>query len=117
MMVVAILTALALVTGCATIWMGKQTRKGASSSLVDYLYPNGEIPPEFGAAIPNLNLPLRVGLAFVPALSDTVEGLSEVHQTMLLEEGQSIVCRQGIHQIHPDHPGHLYAIDTRVRNR
>jgi rhombotail lipoprotein len=85
-LIVAILTMLALVTGCASMWMGNQSRKGASSSLVDYLYPNGEIPPDFDATIPNLNLPLRVGLAFVPAVSNTVEGLSEAHKTRLLEK-------------------------------
>ena len=42
------------------------TRTGVSSSLVDYLYPEGEIPPEVEERIPQLKLPLRVGLAFVP---------------------------------------------------
>jgi rhombotail lipoprotein len=42
------------------------TRTGVSSSLVDYLYPDGQIPPEFEEQIPQLKLPLRVGIAFVP---------------------------------------------------
>lgn len=41
-------------------------RSGSSSSLVDYLYPDGQIPPEVGDEIPIINVPARVGLAFVP---------------------------------------------------
>jgi rhombotail lipoprotein len=57
-------TALALLlsaglAGCA----GTQT-KHTSSSVVDYLYPNSE--PVIAPAVPVLNLPLRVGIAFVP---------------------------------------------------
>lgn len=66
--------------------MGNNVRQGVSSSLVDYLYPKGEIPPEFDQRVPNLNLPLRVGLAFVPAASNNIQGLSEAHKTQLLEK-------------------------------
>jgi len=61
---------LALLSGCASIWRGagyEKTREGASSSLVDYLYPNGEIPPAVGGNLPYLSLPVRVGIAFVPS--------------------------------------------------
>jgi len=54
---------LALLSGCASIWRGagyEKTREGASSSLVDYLYPNGEIPPAVGGNLPYLSLPVRV---------------------------------------------------------
>jgi hypothetical protein len=33
-----------LLTACAGLY-GPETRQGVSSSLVDYLYPKGEIPP------------------------------------------------------------------------
>ena len=55
--------------GCTSFWQLGQphgARDGASSSLVDYLYPKGEQPPEQTPAIPRLQLPLRVGIAFVP---------------------------------------------------
>jgi len=39
-----------------------------SSSLVSFLYPNGEMPPAQDV-VPELHLPLRVGLAFLPAQS------------------------------------------------
>lgn len=77
----------AFITACTSSWqqlLGTNTRQGVSSSLVDYLYPNGEIPPEFEQSKPNLQLPLRVGLAFVPALSRNIEGLSEANKNALL---------------------------------
>ncbi|MEO1573477.1 MAG: rhombotarget lipoprotein [Pseudomonadota bacterium] len=54
--------------GCALFngpWDG-QRRGGASTPLVDFLYPEGEIPPEVTLSVPHLELPLRVGLAFIP---------------------------------------------------
>ncbi|MEL7538032.1 MAG: rhombotarget lipoprotein [Pseudomonadota bacterium] len=55
-------------TGCAAFWSeagGRQTT--VTSSLVDYLYPEGEKPTKPDGAIPRLELPLRVGIGFVPA--------------------------------------------------
>lgn len=63
---------LPFLTGCSSFWMGgnyEKTREGASSSLVDFLYPKGEIPPEVPDQVPHLTLPLRVGIAFVPSNS------------------------------------------------
>ena len=37
----------------------------SSSSLVEFLYPNGQMPPADNS-IPELHVPLRVGLAFLP---------------------------------------------------
>lgn len=56
-------------TGCQTLWHGggyEKTRRGNSSSLVDYLYPNGAILAPPSNSLPYLELPLRVGIAFVP---------------------------------------------------
>ena len=57
------------IAGCTTMWQDYSgtSRGGVSSSLVDYLYPDGEEPPPYSEAVPQLNIPLRVGLAFVPA--------------------------------------------------
>jgi hypothetical protein len=52
-------------TACAGLF-GSSKREGVSSSLVDYLYPDGEEPPGRAVNVPNLELPLKVGLAFVP---------------------------------------------------
>lgn len=55
-----------LLAGCFAGMINEQ-RGGTSSSLVNFLYPNGEKPPAVTDEIPVLNLPLRVGLAFVPS--------------------------------------------------
>lgn len=66
---IVVTAALLFMTGCSAMWSGGGygVRGGVSSSLVDYLYPKGEIPPEHADSIPHLNLPLRVGVAFVPS--------------------------------------------------
>ena len=77
------------ISSCTNYWfqfIGSNVRQGVSSNLVDYLYPNGGIPPEYEENIPSLNLPLHVGLAFVPAHSNNIEGLSEANKNALLEK-------------------------------
>lgn len=74
-----------LLAGCSSLWnLGGETRSGVSSSLVDYLYPSGEVPPDMQESIPFLELPLRVGIAFVPGQSAR-DAISEVTKIELLE--------------------------------
>jgi rhombotail lipoprotein len=47
---------------------GCESQEHSSSSLVNFLYPNGQVPPP-GNTIPELHVPLRVGLAFLPSRS------------------------------------------------
>lgn len=61
-------------------------RQGVSSSLVDYLYPGGEEPPKQEGVIPHLQLPLTVGLAFVPSRSQHTQVLSEAQRITLLND-------------------------------
>ncbi len=76
--------------GCSALWQGPlEPRSGVSSSLVDYLYPKGEVPAEFEARIPRLSLPLRVGLAFVPSTAGDTPGLSEATKSELLDRVRS----------------------------
>ncbi len=73
--------------GCTSLWLGSgmsSTRQGVSSSLVDYLYPKGETPPQQSAVPPQLKLPLTVGLAFVP--SNSPRAISAESKTRLLNE-------------------------------
>ena len=77
---------LTLLTGCASFWLGpgyEKTREGASSSLVDYLYPKGEIPPATDGGLPYLSLPVRVGIAFVPSRNS--EDISAAEKQELME--------------------------------
>ncbi len=85
----ALLGASAMLHGC-TAWFDAfstgVTRTGVSSSLVDYLYPKGEIPPEFAEQVPQLKLPLRVGLAFVPQPAGAADGPSEALKNEALQK-------------------------------
>ena len=57
-----------------------------SSSLVGFLYPDGNLPPPQDA-LPELHLPLRVGLAFLPgAAAGGVGGLDEAQKAAVLEK-------------------------------
>lgn len=82
-----LITLLALfLAGCSTFWNWTGShRAGASSSLVDYLYPNGQEPPDIEESIPFLELPLRVGIAFVPGESG-YGMISEATKMRLLEK-------------------------------
>lgn len=82
------LAAVTLLSGCANLscWpnCGSHTRN--SSSLVEFLYPHGMAPPERDS-IPQLRIPLRVGLAFLPSTeSAATGGLDAAHQEVLLEQ-------------------------------
>lgn len=82
----AILLVLPLVASCASLWYGggyEKTRQGASSSLVDFLYPEGEVPPPVDDKLPYLQPPLRVGIAFVPSSNPT--DISATDKEQLLE--------------------------------
>lgn len=49
--------------GCSTM-DGVERKRRATSSVVDYLYPDKQVA--VAPSIPHLSLPLRVGMAFVP---------------------------------------------------
>jgi len=85
--ILTLFTAL-LLAGCAEFFSSDVRRSGASSSLVDYLYPEGQVPPGFDERVPRLDLPLRVGLAFVPTSGNRVYQapvLAEADKARLLE--------------------------------
>jgi rhombotail lipoprotein len=56
----------------------------SSSSLVEFLYPNGEEPPRENS-VPELHVPLRVGLAFLPAHGAGASGPDAALRDQLLE--------------------------------
>ncbi len=84
-----ILLATILLSGCTSLMQqitDQGMRRGVSSSLVDYLYPKGETPPEFDQTVPKLQLPLRVGIAFVPSHADDSIALTASHKSILLNK-------------------------------
>src|SRR5271155_4443879 len=81
------LAAVLALTGCAnlTCFPACQRHAHNSTSLVEFLYPNGSPPPQ--DAEPQLHLPLRVGLTFLPSNgSEAVNGLDAAHKEALLQE-------------------------------
>lgn len=77
-----------LLTGCSSLnglfcTLDCGNRSTNSSSLVGFLYPDGEVPPR-DDAIPELRVPLRVGLTFVPA-GGNAQALDAATRTELLE--------------------------------
>jgi rhombotail lipoprotein len=71
-----------------------------STSLVEFLYPAGATPPPADTQ-PQLHLPLRVGLSFLPGNGREAEGgLDAAHKEALLEEiRQRFVSRKFVADI------------------
>jgi len=81
------LAAVLALTGCAnlTCFSACQRHAHNSTSLVEFLYPNGTPPPQDSQ--PQLHLPLRVGLTFLPSSgSEAQNGLDAAHKEALLQE-------------------------------
>jgi rhombotail lipoprotein len=81
----AAIAATTLLGGCSSlggfcVW-DCSSRSARSTSVVQYLYPDGQVPPP---STPQLRLPLRVGLAFLPG-SGEIAGLEEQRRRELLE--------------------------------
>jgi rhombotail lipoprotein len=77
--------------GCTGYWqavVGEAPRQGISSSLVDYLYPEGGEPPAYDPTVPTLEVPLRVGVAFVPSYTSG-DAVSEAFKARLLDQVRS----------------------------
>jgi rhombotail lipoprotein len=76
-------------SGCAVLdhaWCVPQCQlqTHSSSSLVNFLYPNGKTPPQENS-VPELHVPLRVGLAFLPSRSSNGSAqLDAAHKEELL---------------------------------
>ena len=56
--------------GCAAAFGTTGATRTTSSSMVDFLYPEGERPVVDTDITPRLELPLRVGIAFVPTMGE-----------------------------------------------
>ncbi|GAB2493580.1 rhombotarget lipoprotein [Pseudoxanthomonas sangjuensis] len=71
--------------GCASFFSGYGGRTGYSSSVVDYLYPGDTRFEPATEGVPEVRLPARVGLMFVPSRTDPL-GLSAADKQALLEQ-------------------------------
>ncbi|TQV75993.1 rhombotarget lipoprotein [Exilibacterium tricleocarpae] len=68
------------VSGCAF-----NRTQHRSSSVVEFLYPNTSMR-EVRPGIPRLQLPLKVGIAFVPGRVQSHRVLTESHKTVLMKQ-------------------------------
>jgi len=71
-----------MLSSCA-IFGSQKVRHSRSTSLVKFLYPDAEIPAD--VKNPVLNLPLKVGLAFIPS-STYDSAVSQATKVQLLEQ-------------------------------
>jgi rhombotail lipoprotein len=78
LIIVAVLQA-----GCSQFWLANSSQNNVSSSLVDYLYPEGMKNPVVQTT-PLLQLPLRVGIAFVPGPENRAATLNAATRQRLL---------------------------------
>src|ERR1700733_1025964 len=89
-------------TGCVDLpcFSACQRHTQNSTSLVEFLYPNGAAPPAQDAQ-PQLHLPLRVGLAFLPSRGpEAIDGLDAAHKEALLEQiRQRFISRKFVAEI------------------
>jgi rhombotail lipoprotein len=75
---------LSTLSGCAT-WFNHSSRT-QRGTVVEYLYPKGD-RPTLAPTVPELRLPLRVGIAFVPG--ERFGDLSEAERDQLLNRVKS----------------------------
>ena len=70
-------------TACSQFWLAGSSQENVSSSLVNYLYPDGMKTPVVPST-PLLQLPLRVGIAFVPGSGALAGSLNAATRQKLL---------------------------------
>jgi rhombotail lipoprotein len=78
--------ALLAMGGCASMFSHTGARQ--AGSIVDYLYPDAQEAPKMEPTVTRLRLPVRVGIAFVPAFAPAPgrgAGPQEAAQAQLLE--------------------------------
>jgi len=72
---------------------------GSSSSLVDYLYPSGERPPGLAVDIPQLTVPVRIGIAFVPGTNNSWVITQNVKNNLLRKVKQAFKYHTVVQEI------------------
>jgi len=81
-----------LVTSCASGLWGTPYSKHEASSVIDYLYPNNE--PVVPEKVTNLNLPVKVGIAFTP----------NAHQDLTLPEERKLALLNQVKEVFEKYP-------------
>lgn len=82
----AILACALSLTACGSLLSNQSNKATVSSSLIDFLYPDKNSRTEHSAEIPRLQLPVNVGVAFIPSRQWQYGGISHTEQVRLLEQ-------------------------------
>ncbi len=80
-----LIASLLILSGCSALGYNPDRKNSTSSSLVDFLYPEGRTRVSHEHDIPVIKLPVNVGIAFVPS-NDWRTVLDETTQMKLLME-------------------------------
>jgi len=76
-------------SGCSQLVSKKSGHNAISSSLVDFLYPNKDSRVKHQEEIPILNLPVKVGISFLPSQNWRGGSISEANKLKLLNKVKS----------------------------
>ncbi len=87
--IIVSLVLLVSISGCSQFVSNQSGRNAISSSLVDFLYPNKESRVKHQEEIPVLNLPVKVGIAFLPSQNWRGGNISEANKLKLLNKVKS----------------------------
>lgn len=93
--IIFLLAIIISLSGCSTIksmlGLNYSTQQRSQSSIVEFLYPNSRGNIRIQPKVPNLNIPLQVGIAFVPEACGTYRrhDLNEELKTSLLKRVSS----------------------------
>lgn len=83
--VIVVILIVLLLSACSSFVSNKTGTNTQSSSLMTFLYPDEESRTQHKAEIPQLKLPVTVGLAFVPSKQWKNDGIHGKDQVELLE--------------------------------
>lgn len=72
--------------GCSSFVSHKSGKQSISSSLVDFLYPNKNKRIKHREEIPVLQLPIKIGIAFLPSHNRRGSGIDEANKLKLLNK-------------------------------
>ena len=93
LIVLTSVAAACLVCGCAGLFGKGVQRHGRSSSLVEFLYPGGAPPVQ--PTVPVLDLPLTVGVAFLPPVGGPASVIDEADKQAILQQVQQRFSQRG----------------------
>ncbi len=75
-----------MLSGCSAMFHNSGQKQTQSSSLVDFLYPNNKNSQRHRVGAAVVDLPVRIGLAFVPSKTRYRQTISQAEKTQLLQK-------------------------------